>query len=136
MKVMNKNFKVNILIGMLVFSIHTSIYAESTNSKNLGKLDYLNNCADCHGADGKGDGPKAKQLAIPPKNLTSLSKENGGSFPETVVYNIIDGRRVTDFHGQEMPIWGEHFHNKEGDEEAVEKRINDIIIYLESIQTE
>lgn len=136
MKVMNTILKPKILIGMLVFSLHTPLFAESTDSKNLGKLDYLNNCADCHGAYGNGDGPKAKQLAIPPKNLTSLSKENGGSFPETVVYNIIDGRRVTDFHGQEMPIWGERFRNIEGDEGAVEKRIHDIITYIESIQTE
>lgn len=133
---MNYSFKLNVFIGILVFSIHTSLYAESTDSKNLGKIDYLNNCADCHGADGKGNGPEAKRLAIPPKDLTLLSKENGGSFPETVVYNIIDGRRVTDFHGQEMPIWGERFRNIENDEEAVEKRINDIIIYVESIQTE
>ena len=133
---MNYSFKLNVFIGILVFSIHTSLYAESTDSKNLGKIDYLNNCADCHGADGKGNGPETKRLAIPPKDLTLLSKENGGSFPETVVYNIIDGRRVTDFHGQEMPIWGERFRNIENDEEAVEKRINDIIIYVESIQTE
>lgn len=133
---MNYSFKLNVFIGILVFSIHTSLYAESTDSKNLGKIDYLNNCADCHGADGKGNGPEAKRLAIPPKDLTLLSKENGGSFPETVVYNIIDGRRVTDFHGQEMPIWGERFRNIENDEEAVEKRINDIIIYVEGIQTE
>lgn len=133
---MNYSFKLNVFIGILVFSIHTSLYAEATDSKNLGKIDYLNNCADCHGADGKGNGPEAKRLAIPPKDLTLLSKEYGGSFPETVVYNIIDGRRVTDFHGQEMPIWGERFRNLENDEEAVEKRISDIIIYVESIQTE
>ena len=56
--------------------------------------------------------------------------------PETVVYNIIDGRRVGDYHGQEMPIWGERFKEIEGNEEAVDERISNLIEYLISIQVE
>ncbi len=124
------------MIGILVQFLQTSLYAETTNEQHLGARDYINNCAVCHGVDGKGNGPMAKQLARPPKDLTLLSKKNGGSFPETAVYNIIDGRRVSDFHGQEMPIWGERFRTIEGDEAAVDKRISNIIEYLESIQVE
>ena len=114
----------------------TSLFAETTFQQDLGARDYRNNCADCHGKDGKGNGPMAKQLATPPKDLTLLSKKNGGSFPETAVYNIIDGRRVSDFHGQEMPIWGEQFRDIEGDEGAVEERISNLIKYIESIQVD
>lgn len=78
-----------------------------------------------------------KQLTKPPKDLTLLSKENGGSFPETFVYQIIDGRRVDTFHGpQEMPVWGERFRTIEGDEGAVDERISNLIEYLESIQVD
>ncbi len=91
-------------------------------------------CAKCHGNNGKGNGPYAKQLAAKPTDLTLLSKENGGSFPETAVYNIIDGRRAGDYHGQEMPVWGKYYKDIEGDESAVDARISRIIEYLKSIQ--
>ena len=124
------------LIGVIALFLQTTLCADTTFEQNLGARDYKNNCADCHGIDGKGNGPLAKQLAVSPTDLTLLSKDNGGSFPETAVYNIIDGRRVTDFHGQEMPIWGERFHEIEGDEEAVDDRISNLIKYIESIQVE
>jgi mono/diheme cytochrome c family protein len=104
----------------------------------------MNNCAVCHGFDGKGNGPMAEQLIKPPKDLTILSKNNGGSFPETAIYQLIDGRRVviTDegrdietFHGSsDMPIWGDRFRTIEGDEGAVDERISNLLKYLESIQ--
>ncbi len=138
--------KFTALIGILVQFLQTSLYAETTNEQHLGARDYINNCAVCHGVDGKGNGPMAEQLTKPPKDLTLLSKENGGSFPETAVYQIIDGRRIITFidgrrvnifHGpQEMPIWGDRFRAIEGDEGAVDERISNIIEYLESIQVE
>ncbi len=136
MKIISEILNATVVIGVLALSLQTSLHAEPTEKHYLGADDYINNCADCHGVDGKGNGPMAKQLAMPPKDLTLLSKKNGGSFPETAVYNIIDGRRVSDFHGQEMPIWGERFRTIEGDEAAVDKRISNIIEYLESIQVE
>ena len=74
------------------------------------------------------------KLSTLPTDLTVLSKENGGSFPETAVYNIIDGRRAGDFHGQEMPVWGERFRELEDDEDAIDMRISNLIKYIESIQ--
>ncbi len=136
MKIISDILNATVVIGMLALSLQTSLHAEPTEEHYLGEDDYINNCADCHGIDGKGNGPMAKQLAMPPKDLTLLSKKNGGSFPETAVYNIIDGRRVSDFHGQEMPIWGERFRMTEGNEGAVDKRISNLIEFLESIQVE
>jgi mono/diheme cytochrome c family protein len=124
--------KTGIFIGVLALMLHVVVHAESTT----GQDEYSKHCAACHGSDGKGNGPEANQLAAIPTDLTLLSKKNGGSFPETVVYNIIDGRRVGDYHGQEMPIWGERFKEIEGNEEAVDERISNLIEYLISIQVE
>jgi len=101
-----------------------------------GVKEFMNNCAACHGESGKGNGTRAEQLSASPTDLTVLSKQNGGSFPETAVYNIIDGRRVGDYHGQEMPIWGQRFKDIEADEEVVDERISKLLEYLKSIQIE
>ncbi len=125
-----------ILLGILTLLLSVAVQAESTVEQDIGEQEYSSFCATCHGSDGKGNGPKANQLSATPTNLTLLSKENGGSFPETAVYNIIDGRRVGDLHGQEMPIWGEHFKEIVGNEEAVDERISNLIEYLISIQVD
>lgn len=125
-----------ILLGTLTLLFSVSVQAESKVEQDIGEQEYTSFCATCHGSDGKGKGPKANQLSATPTNLTLLSKVNGGSFPETAVYNIIDGRRVGDFHGQEMPIWGERFKETEDNEEVVDERISNLIEYLKSIQAE
>lgn len=37
---------------------------------NLGHTTYLEYCVQCHGQEGKGDGPSSKGLIPPPRNLT------------------------------------------------------------------
>ena len=125
-----------ILLGFLTLLLHVAVQAESTVEQVIGELEYSSFCATCHGDDGRGNGPKANQLSATPTNLTLLSKLNGGSFPETAVYNIIDGRRAGDFHGQEMPVWGEYFKEIEGNEEVVDERISNLIEFLKNIQVE
>lgn len=61
-------------------------------SATSGKEMYLAYCAACHGREGKGDGPVASQLKVPPGDLTSLAKRNDGRFPSVQVVNVITGR--------------------------------------------
>ena len=76
----------------------------------------------------------AEKLTRHPNDLTLLSKNNGDSFPETVVYQIVDGRRIVVFHGsREMPIWGERFKGN-GEDASVDARISALVRHLESIQ--
>jgi len=71
---------------------------------------YLRHCAACHGTSGKGDGPLASTLKIPPSDLTTLAKRQGGKYDEAAVMAVIDGRRDVAAHGpRDMPVWGAIF---------------------------
>jgi len=77
---------------------------------DAGKQMYLQYCGSCHGADGKGNGPVARQLKIKATDLTQLRKKNKGVFPLDDVMATIDGRRIVKGHGErDMPVWGEVF---------------------------
>lgn len=76
----------------------------------MGELEFRNSCAHCHGLSGKGDGPVAQYLTPPPADLTTLQKDNGGVFPVSRVYAVIDGTGVEGAHGERaMPIWGDRY---------------------------
>jgi mono/diheme cytochrome c family protein len=100
-----------------------------------GAREYAKNCAVCHGENGHGDGPLHDKLTRRPSDLTALSRNNGGSFPETLVYQVIDGRRMVPYHGsRDMPVWGLRFRFEGDSEERAETRINRLIRFLEDIQ--
>jgi mono/diheme cytochrome c family protein len=92
-------------------------------------------CAVCHGKDGKGDGPAASELKIPPANLTLLAVNNNGKFPADLVAETIRvGPRDAKAHGsKDMPVWGKVFASM-GGSELVELRINNLTKYVESLQ--
>jgi hypothetical protein len=72
-----------------------------------GQIEFLLNCAGCHGTDAKGSGPQSAKLHIKPVDLTLLAKRNHGRFDPGAVYQMIDGRNARlSHHSAEMPIWG------------------------------
>lgn len=66
---------------------------------------YADNCAACHGATGRGDGPVAEAQAVKPPDLTRIAARNGGTFPRVRVMSQIDGYSRAG-HGA-MPEFGE-----------------------------
>ena len=74
---------------------------------DAGKAEFMANCAECHGADGKGTGPRSATLETKPADLTVLAKHNNGVFSAGAVYQLIDGRSVGIRHRSvDMPVWG------------------------------
>jgi hypothetical protein len=72
-----------------------------------GQIEFLLNCASCHGTDAKGSGPDTAKLHLKPVDLTLLARQNHGRFDPGAVYQMIDGRNSRlSHHSTEMPIWG------------------------------
>jgi mono/diheme cytochrome c family protein len=93
-------------------------------------------CASCHGLDAKGAGPVAPSLKAKVPDLTLLESNNRGQIPTVRVRQIIMGDEVMAAHGsREMPIWGPIFHQVEGDMDWGNVRLENLVKYLESIQS-
>ena len=127
-----------------ILSVTATAWAQT--SVGLGRVDFRENCASCHGAMGKGDGPVQSFLVKPPSDLTTIARRNGGKFPEELMWEVIDGRWSGDAgpHGsREMPVWGNEFKaramTQPGDsartaEWSARNRIVSLLKYLETIQ--
>jgi mono/diheme cytochrome c family protein len=97
---------------------------------------YKAYCAACHGSDGKGNGPAASALKVPPSDLTQLAKNNGGQFPSMKVVSTIEGKSDLPAHGsREMPVWGQLFWGiSHGHEGEVQQRTANLTKYIEGLQ--
>lgn len=141
----------SIHVAAMVAAIALS--AAQANAMSLGEFEYRNSCAQCHGPDGKGNGPMADYITESPSDLTTLSKDNGGTFPVQSVYETIDGTAEFGAHGRSMPIWGVRYmvdaYRAADDESAdfpfdpaeeresyVRTRILALVEYLATIQEE
>jgi Cytochrome C oxidase, cbb3-type, subunit III len=108
----------------------------AVTSPASGKEMYTSYCSACHGADGKGNGPAASALKLPPADLATLSSTNGGKFPSLKVAAAIRGDSVITAHGsKEMPVWGTLFMGiSHGHDSEVQQRITNLTRYVESLQ--
>jgi mono/diheme cytochrome c family protein len=92
-------------------------------------------CATCHGRDGKGNGPVAPALKVPPPDLTVLSRRQNGVFPEREVEIIITGSDAVPAHGSdEMPVWGLIFRALDTNDARAKARITSLVAHIRSIQ--
>ncbi|HLI82214.1 MAG TPA: hypothetical protein VKV03_19640 [Candidatus Binataceae bacterium] len=128
------------VFGVAMFAV--SAWAQASVPSSARK-DFVLHCADCHGVDGKGNGPAVQIIpGFKPIDLTVLSRSNGGQFPREEVSDIIDGRKRLPGHfdaDTDMPLWGLTFQpegrefSKES-EEKVKARIAALTDYIEGIQ--
>jgi len=121
-------------------------YADQSTSKvtipvtktaaNSGKQMYASYCAPCHGVDGKGQGPVAPALKSPPTDLTVLSRNNHGKFPDTHIVTVLQNGSSIPAHGTaEMPAWGPILGkmNQTNPQDRL-LRISNLSRYLDTIQ--
>jgi mono/diheme cytochrome c family protein len=107
-----------------------------TTQAMAGKDLYREYCAVCHGATAKGDGPAAAALKTPPTDLTQISKNNGGKFPEIKVQHIIngDGDQPVAHGSKDMPVWGNIFRHMSANPDLGTVRVYNLMKYIEEIQ--
>lgn len=110
--------------------------AVNKTAASSGKQMYTNYCASCHGVNGKGDGPAAAALKMPPTDLTVLSRNNHGEFPETHIVTVLQYGTEFPSHGSvEMPVWGPILGKMEKVNPQVKQlRISNLIRYLKTLQ--
>lgn len=107
----------------------------------VGRGEYLQGCAACHGDAADGKGPIAGMFRKAVPDLTGLAARNDGTFPFLRVFQIIDGRSVIRAHGDPMPVFGGRFRAEAeaggglyGSETAARARVLELVVYLQSIQ--
>ena len=129
------------LVVAAAFSSTPIVTAQEPGSRAslvmAGASDFTQYCVVCHGKDAKGTGSLAASLVPKPANLTELTSNNGGTYPSAMVFQVIDGRNKVKGHGgRDMPEWGAAFLAATGsaDAEAVRRRIEGLVLYLETLQ--
>lgn len=127
----------------IVFAAGNATAQGKGNRVDFGKAQFEANCASCHGAGGKGNGPIADLLKKSPPDLTQLAKKNNGVFPIERLYRVIDGAEVATHGTRDMPVWGhdyrvaaaEYYQDVPYDPEVyVRTRILSLLEYLNRLQ--
>jgi mono/diheme cytochrome c family protein len=140
---MMKRLLVTALTATLAVGIS---YADQSNAKvtipvtktsaTSGKQMYVSYCAPCHGVDGRGQGPVASALKTPPTDLTVLSRNNHGKFPDTHIVTVLEDGTVIKSHGSaEMPVWGPILGKmNQSNLQERQLRISNLSRYMETMQ--
>jgi len=137
--------KVRLMLCFAAVLIATMVQAQEKTIKHVpakptsaasGQEMFVSYCAVCHGKDGKGAGPAADALKVPPTDLTTLTKKNNGQYPSMHVATVIRGDAELPAHGnKEMPVWGPLFMQmSQGHEAEVQQRVSNLDHYIESLQ--
>lgn len=129
----------NVLITALGAGILAACTSISMPEAPEGKALFDANCAQCHGAGARGDGPAAQGMTPAPSDLTRLAQ--GGTFPRARVLSIIDGYDRTGLPGHSMPEFGAQW---QGDTVPVDtgdgimtptpRPLAALLAYLETVQ--
>jgi len=118
------------------------VLAAGPAAAQSGKQDYDTYCAECHGSNGKGNGPTTQTIPMnpPPPDITVLAKRNGGKFPFDEVVDLIDGRKQVPSHERiQMPFLGTTLQQPGREftpesDAAVKRRIDAMARYVQSLQ--
>jgi hypothetical protein len=115
---------------------HTVTIPITRTTPTSGQLMFANYCTPCHGQDGKGQGPVATSLRNQPSDLTLLSRNNNGKFPDSHVIAVLQSGVSIPAHGSaSMPVWGPILGKMNiTNPQDRELRISNLNRYLRTIQ--
>lgn len=104
--------KTKLSLSLMALTLMSDVAYAQSGKLDLGKQEYQENCAICHAPNGKGGGPYTEFLTRSPPDLTQLTKNNGGVFPVSRMYETIEGNTVPSHGTRDMPIWGAQYRVK------------------------
>lgn len=124
----------------LLSALVATLLSGAAFADEIGRADYEQYCATCHGMTGVGDGDLTQLMTVKVPDLTQIAASNDGVFPMLDVIHVIDGRTGVRAHGGPMPVYGRIFSAEAADHgtftAALESRgrVLSIAYYLESLQ--
>jgi mono/diheme cytochrome c family protein len=100
------------MLGMMAMAAALGATA-CTSGEARGRQLYLaRGCAACHGPDGRGDGPTAKRLDIPPRDFADPRAYSEGDSPVQIAASIRRGagampafRDLTEDEARDIAAW-------------------------------
>lgn len=101
-----KDSNIKALLLAVALTVGSGAVLAQQAAGDFGKQEFTENCASCHGVDGKGNGILGNLLQRSPPDLTQLAKKNQGVLPINRLYEVIDGAGVPSHGSREMPVWG------------------------------
>lgn len=104
-----KNIATLTLLGIFM---QISVTNAQTAKVDFGKNEYQTKCANCHGSEGRGNGPYSDLLRVSTPNLSTFAKNNGGIFPIERLYQSISGEKIKAHGSRDMPIWGQEYRTE------------------------
>lgn len=134
---------------LVFFALTFSLAAQSTAGKPTivkkameptpvfaGDQMFKSYCASCHGLTGKGDGPAAPAMKVAVPDLTTITKRNGGKFPDMRLVSSIKGdQNAATAHGsKDMPVWGTLLRAGATSQGEEDLRVKNIVRYIEKLQ--
>ncbi len=124
----------------LIMTVFAMTVGGAAFADELGKADFDQYCATCHGMDATGGGDLTELMTVKVPDLTQISAGNEGVFPMLDVIHVIDGRTGVRAHGGPMPVYGSIFSAEAADHgtftAALEARgrVLSVAYYLEGLQ--
>ncbi len=100
---------------------------------------FQQECAQCHGTDGRGGGAASLGLGLPPPDLTGLTERNDGVFPRAFVSRFVLGTLEKDDPDAAMPEFGtvglQHVYPDGTDSvQLLTSDLDALLDYLETLQ--
>ncbi|WP_300068306.1 cytochrome c [uncultured Ruegeria sp.] len=136
-----RRFALTWLVTMLVASCSEFVRDDNVMPTRAdGEAFFLANCSSCHGVETRGNGPEAAGLLVAPPDLTTLSKRNGGSFPQARALSYIYGDPQNSHLSRVMPEFGGAMAEDlvpveiEGVLTPTPRELAGLLFYLENIQ--